>query len=133
MQEKTISLPFSIDPYGKVTQTSDQSKIWADRVRSVVGTTIRERVMRPEFGTKVAFKIFDTEDEAISAIKTEVTSAFNLQLPLLKLIEISSTFDDYSGTVSTEITYSLPNNIVLTTAVGLVYIGQDNPPVEETL
>jgi phage baseplate assembly protein W len=51
MAEKTIALPFSVDPYGKVTVASDQSKIWADRVRSVIGTFLRERVMRPEFGT----------------------------------------------------------------------------------
>lgn len=133
MTEKTIALPFSIDPYGKVTSSSDQSKIWGDKVRSVIGTTIRERIMRPEFGTKIAFKVFDTEDEAINAISTEVTSAFNTQLPLLKLIDISSVFDEYTGTISTDVTYSLPNDVILTTAVGLVYIAQDNPPVEENI
>ena len=46
MAEKTLALPFSVDPYGKISVTSEQSKIWADRVRSVIGTTLRERVMR---------------------------------------------------------------------------------------
>ena len=57
MSEIAMSLPFSIDPYGKVSSTTDQKKIWADKVRSVLGTALRERVMLPTFGTLIPYEI----------------------------------------------------------------------------
>ena len=72
MSEKSLSLPFSIDAYGKVSVTSEQSKIWADRVRSVLGTSLRERVMRPTFGTLIPYAIFEGAETAEAEIKAEV-------------------------------------------------------------
>lgn len=133
MAEKTISLPFSIDPYGKVASTSEQTKIWADRVRSTIGTTLKERVMRPNFGSNIAFSAFDTQTKAEEAIKTEVQQVFNTQLPLLKLGSVTTSFDEYSGTVNTTISYSLPNDMVITTTIGIVTILGNTPPIQEIL
>ena len=133
MAEKTIALPFSIDPYGKVTATSEQTKIWADRVRSVVGTTVRERVMRPNFGGNIAYSVFNTQESAELAIKTDVQQVFNTQLPLLTLNNVQTSFDEYTGIITITVTYSLPNDIVVSTNVGLVTISGNNPPIEENL
>lgn len=133
MSEKAIALPFSIDPYGKVSTTSEQSKIWADKVRSVVGTTIKERVMRPTFGSTVAFGVFDSQSAAEQEIKTSVAEVFSTQLETLTLQEVTTSFDDYTSTVNATVTYSLPNDIVLSTTIGLVTIVGNNPPIEELL
>jgi phage baseplate assembly protein W len=133
MSEKAISLPFSIDPYGKVSMTTEQTKIWADRVRSVVGTTIKERVMRPTFGSTIAFGVFDTEEAADQEIRTSVAEVFNTQLQTLTLNNVTTSFDEYTGTLFANITYGLPNDVVLTTTIGLVTLVGNNPPIEETL
>lgn len=133
MNEKAIALPFSVDPYGKISVTSDQSKIWADRVRSVVGTTLKERVMRPDFGGTIAYSVFESAEKAQEAISADVAEVFSVQLPLLTLNGVSSTFDEYTSTLTTDITYSIPNNKVETTTVGIVTIVGNNPPIEETL
>jgi phage baseplate assembly protein W len=133
MAEKAISLPFAIDAYGKVAQTQDQSKIWADRVRSVIGTTLRERVMRPTFGTIIPYAMFENEDNAQSEIEVEVTRAFTEQLPLLSLSSVTSSADQYTNTLSVEVVYSLPNNEVVSTVVGLVLIQGAEPIYQELL
>lgn len=133
MIERAISLPFSIDPYGNVSSTVDQQKIWADRVRSVIGTSLRERVMRPDFGGKIAFKVFDNQDIAESSVKTEVQQMFGSQLPLLSLQDVSTSFDEYTGTLNTTVIYKLPNDQVVSTSIGVVYISGNNPPFEEKL
>lgn len=133
MAEKTIALPFSIDPYGKVTITSDQSKIWADRVRSVMGTFLRERVMRPEFGTDIPYSVFNTQEAAQQEISTETAQAFNQHLPLLTLDSVSSSFDSYSGVINVTITYKLPNDIVVDTTIGILTVRGNIPPYEENL
>jgi len=133
MAEKALSLPFSIDSYGNVSSTSDQSKIWADRVRSVLGTTVRERVMRSGFGTLIPFSLFDTESSAMSQVKTEVNKAFITQLALLRLDKTTVTVDEYTRVLTIEVVYALPNNEVVSTVVGVALIDGANPIYEELL
>lgn len=130
--EVAISLPFSIDPYGKVSQTTDQSKIWADKVRSVIGTALKERVMRPTFGTDIPSAVFENQEDANARIQELVSSSFNTQLPKLALQSVSNSFDQYSGTLTVEVVYALPNEDVVSTTVGLIVISGNLIPYEET-
>jgi phage baseplate assembly protein W len=133
MAEYAIALPFSVDSYGKVSSTKDQSKIWADRVRSVLGTTIRERVIRPNFGTLIPFALFNTETGAVSQVEAEVNKAFSQQLSLLNLQKVNVTVDQYTNVLTVEAIYGLPNNEVVSTVVGLVLVDGANPIYEELL
>jgi phage baseplate assembly protein W len=127
MAEKAIALPFSINSFGRVTDTTEMSKIWADRVRSVIGTALRERVMLPDIPSSV----FETTEEADSQIQTEVIRAFNEQLSALTLDEVTSTFDEFTGVMNVDITYALPNDEVINTSIGLVSLAGTAPIYEE--
>lgn len=131
MAEKTIALPFSIDPFGKVAVTTDQKKIWADRVKSIVGTTVGERVMNPNLGSEVALNVFENQELAISSITANIPEVFNSQLPLLTLTSVDTSFDEISGVIYANIVYGLPNDEQVTTTIGLVYLSGNNPPIEE--
>lgn len=133
MAEKAIALPFAIDPYGKVGATQEQSKIWADRVRSVLGTAVRERLMRATFGTLIPFALFETDTTAESQIRVEVEQAFVKQLSLLSLQSIVVTIDSYTNVLNVEVIYALPNNEVVSTIVGLVLVDGANPIYQELL
>ena len=133
MAEKSISLPFTIDSYGNVASTTSQSKIWADRVRSVIGTAVRERVMRPSFGTLIPYALFETSTLASEEIQAEVEKAFSSQLTILTLQNTEVSYDEYSGTVSVTITYDLPNNEQVTTTVGLILVQGTTPSYKELL
>ena len=132
MAEKAIALPFSINSFGKIADTTELKKIWADKVRSVVGTALRERVMRPEFGTDVPSSVFETTEDADAQIRTEVIAAFNSQLPSLTLDDVTSTFDEFTGVMNVEIVYALPNDEVVSTSIGLVSIAGTAPIYEES-
>lgn len=133
MTEKALSLPFSIDPYGKVRVATEQSKIWADRARSVIGTTVRERVMRPTLGTLIPFSLFDGETSAIAQIEMEIQKAFVEQLKLLTLTNVDVTIDEYTNVLNVEVVYALPNNEIVSTVVGLVLVDGANPIYQELL
>jgi phage baseplate assembly protein W len=133
MAERAISLPFSIDPYGRVYSTQLQSKIWSDKVKSVLGTTLRERVMRPNFGTLIPYSLFNSETSAVAEITSEVNSAFVGQLPLLSLQKVNVTSDQYSNVLTVEVIYGLPNSEVVSTVVGLVLVQGAKPIYEELL
>lgn len=133
MAEEALSLPFSINSYGEVTSTTDQAKIWSDRVRSVIGTNLQERILDPQFGTLVPEAFMQTADDSIGMITTEVERAFPTQLSLLTLQSVDVSFDEYTGTTNVDIIYSLPNGEVTNTAVAVTYIGGNNPSVQENL
>jgi phage baseplate assembly protein W len=133
MQETAISIPFSFDVFGKVSTTTDQKKIWSDRVRSVVGTNLRERLMRPEFGCLVPSSFMETQDMAASMISTEVSRAFSSQLQSLELQNVDTMFDESTGVIEVTVLYSLPNNDQIDTTVSFVYINSNQPIYEENL
>jgi phage baseplate assembly protein W len=133
MQETAISIPFSFDVFGKVSTTTDQKKIWSDRVRSVVGTNLRERLMRPEFGCLVPSSFMETQDMAASMISTEVSKAFSSQLQSLELQNVDTMFDESTGVIEVTVLYSLPNNDQIDTTVSFVYINSNQPIYEENL
>lgn len=133
MAEVALTLPFSINPYGSVATTTDQSKIWSDRVRFVIGTNLQERILEPEFGTLVPTAFMETSDDAQSTIETEVERAFQQQLELLTFDSVEISFDDYTGTTNVNITYGLPNGEVTNTVVAISYISGNNQSVQENL
>lgn len=144
IKEIAVSLPFTISPYGTVVSTEDQGKIWDDRVRTVIGTTIGERVMFPNFGTDIAKSVFSTQDGAEDEVTAAVEASFIQLLPLLTLDSTQVSFDQNSSTANVVITYRLPNDEQRQTLVGpfaltedIQYEGRvslrgDNPPIEES-
>lgn len=133
MAEITLTLPFSIDPYGSVSTTKDQSKIWADRVRFVIGTNLRERILDPEFGTLIPSAFMQIADDATSMVESEVERAFQSQLNLLTFDKLDVFFDEYTGTTNVNITYGLPNGEITNTVVAITYINSNNISVQENL
>lgn len=131
MAEVALSLPFRVDPYGKIATTSDQRKIWQDRVRSVVGTALTERVMRPTFGTEIPDSLYESAEDAQEQIKSEIQAAFTEQLRKLKLKEVLPTYDEYSGIVNVDIVYELPNEEEVNTEIAIVSLRGARPPFEE--
>ena len=133
MAEIALTLPFSITPYGSVATTTEQSKIWADRVRFVIGTNLQERILEPDFGTLVPTAFMETADDAATTISTEVERAFQLQLELLTFEGVDVSFDEYTGTTNVNITYGLPNGETTNTVVAISYISGNNQSVQENL
>jgi phage baseplate assembly protein W len=131
--ERAISLPFSIDSYGNVGFATSQQKIWSDRVRSVIGTSIGERVMNSRFGTSIPQTLFATRSVMEDTITKEANKAFSVYLPLLTLVEVAVTFDDVTNTITADLTYELPNTELSTTSIGIAAIEGNKLLSEEIL
>jgi len=134
IQETAISLPFRYDNYGNIVKTNDQQKIWEDRVLSVVGTSIGERVMRSNFGTEIKEALFDTQTGMEEKVKDTVTKAFENFLPMLTLADITNDYDLKDNIMSVTITYALPNRQILVSTVpvtvGTISISGNKLPKE---
>jgi phage baseplate assembly protein W len=56
---RQIALPFRISAEGKVAYATQPATLARQEVRTIVQTTIGERVMKPEFGSPIAYRVFD--------------------------------------------------------------------------
>lgn len=110
VQPIAMTLPFSIDRFGNIATTTDQKKIWADRVRSAVGTALTQRVMRADFGTAIPQLLFDSVDVVREALEAEITLVFANYLSVLGFEELDIQYDDRQNVLSVEIKYRLPDN-----------------------
>jgi len=133
MAEVAISLPFALNAYGSINFTTSQSKLWSDRVLSVIGTLVGERVMDPTFGTEIPESLFNSTQRMEEVIPVEVQKAFSTYLPALTLVDTIINTDPTNGSVYLDIVYGLPNDEQTNTVVALVAIAGKNPPVEEYL
>jgi phage baseplate assembly protein W len=105
-----ISLPFSFNASGGLGVTSDNKKIWQDRVVLVVMSYLNERVMRPDYGTHVRDFAFETVDDATFFIKNEVQAGFSKWLPNLFLDDVTAVIDPVDNILNITITYSYGPN-----------------------
>lgn len=133
IKEKAIALPFAIDYYGNVNLAATQTKVWADRVRSVIGTMYEERIMRPKFGTEVPKLLWGNSDNAAEFIEREIGAAFSTYLPLLKLEGVDTVFNEIENIITATIIYSLPNQEQATEIIGLATISPNRTLTEENL
>jgi phage baseplate assembly protein W len=129
--ELTMSLPFEIDAYGTVAATVEQSKIWADRARAVIGTVLGERVYRPEFGCQAAATVFETEEETQAVLEADIRAAFLSHLPLCGLEGVDISIDEDTRVITAEVTYTLPNSELSVLQVGVATLNGDQPISEE--
>lgn len=107
---RAISLPFRFDGYGTIASTSDLSRIWADKVRTVVSTYPGERVMRPTFGARLPDNLFEAIEDTEELVVTDITDAFTEWLPEVTFEGVSiEESDEPNGVVQISVNYTIPN------------------------
>jgi phage baseplate assembly protein W len=108
---KAISFPFTLDPFGKTASTTDQRKIYQDRVLTLLSTAIGERPMRPTYGTNIATAMFENQGNVEKAINDAIRSAISKWIPELTVNNIFLKGFLDTGAVTVELNVSLPDFI----------------------
>jgi phage baseplate assembly protein W len=106
---KAISFPFTLDPFGKTASTTDQRKIYQDRVLTLLSTAVGERPMRPTYGTNIATAMFENQGNVEKAINDAIRSAISKWIPELTVNNIFLKGFLDTGAVTVELNVSLPD------------------------
>ena len=107
-QGKAMAFPFSIDSSGNVSHTGNDSIIWEDRVRCVLLTNISERVMRPDFGSRLGDLVYENDFGQTKIAEKAAAAAFTKWLPDLKLNSVIAVADTVNGGLVVQVDYTLP-------------------------
>jgi hypothetical protein len=125
--EQALSIPFRILPNGLIETSTDQVKIWSDRVLSVLGTGVGERVRQHPIGSEIYDQMFGTVDDAMEGIERAIQKSFTLFLPLLNYQSTEFDFDEYQNTLGVTVFYSLPNDVTAQTSIGTISLDGNTP------
>lgn len=106
---KAISFPFTLDPFGKTTSSTNQKKIYQDRVLTLLSTAVGERPMRPNYGTNIGTAMFENQGKIEKAINEAIRSAISKWLPELTVNKINIVSFLDTGAVTVEINVTLPD------------------------
>ena len=108
---KSISIPFQIDGYGKVASNDLPERVWANRVRSVMGTPVGQRVMNPSFGSNLPRNLMSAPVPGF--IDTAVRSAASQWLPDINISSVQVSDNTTTDTeLNVEIVYEIPQSQV---------------------
>lgn len=106
---KAITFPFTLNPFGVAGTSELQSKIYKDRVLTLLSTTVGERPMRPGYGTDLAKALFENQDKAEAAIKNAISSAISAWIPEISIQQINVLGENSDGKMTVEILLVFPD------------------------
>lgn len=131
MAERAIAYPFKFNAVGGVDYTSNQEKIWKDRISILCLTQIGERVMLPNYGTFVPRTAFENEHDAVSVCRETVQEAFAQWLPDLIFVDVTGTLDQDTNQLSLEIYYNDPRGIANSVSVQTAVLSRFGDIIKE--
>jgi phage baseplate assembly protein W len=107
---KAIRFPFEFDKAGKIVSTTTDTKIYQDRVLTLLSTVVYQRPMMPEYGVDIARSLYETLDNMYASIGESISRAMAYSLPYIKLkdVQIDLTSPIETGTNVT-VLIELPN------------------------
>jgi phage baseplate assembly protein W len=120
-----ISFPFTLDPFGALETTDLPSKIWTDRVLTLLSTNIGQRPILTDYGTDIMRYLFENENNTALGVDQAIRSAIANWLPEILVKEISITNVDSEGRFVVDLTILLPDSTIKTLDVSKAILSLD--------
>lgn len=120
-----LNYPYTISSTGAVEATVVPSKIFLDKVLTLLSTNLGQRPMTPEYGVDWAQALFENEGQAVPAINQAIRTAISLWLPEVSVTDIQITGDSYEGIQKVLLSLRLPDDTVATMALNSGTINYD--------
>jgi len=108
-----LSYPYSVDPNtGVVNQAQTITKVYLDRVLTLLSTNVGQRPMLPTYGVNWASALFENDNDAKLAIPQAIKSAIKTWIPDIKDVTVTVSGVDFEGVDTVSISLVLPNDDV---------------------
>jgi phage baseplate assembly protein W len=88
IMKTAISFPFTMSVNGVIESTSDTSKIFLDRVVTLLSTQVGQRPFYPEYGVDWSTALFENENNATVAIPSAINLAVARWIPEVSVEEV---------------------------------------------
>lgn len=120
-----ISYPYTLDTNGLVKSAGTPTKLYLDRVVTLLSTNVGQRPMLPEYGTDWSTTLFENENNYRRAIPIAISNAIRKWLPEISVEKIDLSGDEYSGIVYVSLYLKLPDNTIATMKINTATFNYD--------
>ncbi len=121
----SIRYPFTLDPFGKNISTVNTSKIYLDRLLTLLSTNVGQRPMLPEYGTDIGYALFENEGNFFSAVNSAILTAVKRWIPQVTVSKVDVTDIGEDGYATVVVTIDLPNATTTTLTINSAIFGTD--------
>lgn len=121
----SISYPYTVDSNGTTTDTLTSTKLYLDRVLTLVSTYKGQRPMMPEYGVDWSGALFENDNVARLAIPAAIRKAVSTWIPEVEVTEVLMNFDELAGIEYVTLGLALPDNTYTTMSVNIATFNMD--------
>lgn len=120
-----ISFPYTIDPFGNIKATEDTSKIYLDRLLTLLSTNIGQRPILQGYGTDLMKALFENDNNLENAIGQAVRQAVARWMPDIGIEKIAIGTVNAEGEAPVVITVVLPDSTLTSVTLSTSTFGAD--------
>lgn len=120
-----ISYPFTLDSVGVVEPTEVVTKIYLDRVLTLLSTNIGQRPMLQDYGTNVMRALFENDNDFPAAVDQAIRQAVGIWIPEISINQITISPPGEDGTATVDIVIELPNSLLTSLSINTAIFNID--------
>lgn len=105
-----ISFPYTLDPSGVAQVTSSASKIYLDRVLTLLSFYVGQRPMEPTYGVDWSKSLFENNSDARIAIPIAINEAITKWIPQVSVTSVEFAGENIDGTENVVVSLRLPDD-----------------------
>lgn len=119
---KALSFPYTISPAGVPQYTESASKIYLDRVLTLLSFYVGQRPMEPKYGVDWSRTLFENDSDARIAIPIAISEAIAKWIPEVSVTSVDFLDENTDGTENVVVSLKLPDDTLtsLTINTGLI-------------
>lgn len=121
----SIAYPYTIDPNGLVSVVGGSTKLYLDRVLTLISTYIGQRPMMPDYGVDWSGALFENDNEARIAIPIAIRGAVAKWIPEVQVSDVKINFDELEGIENVTLGLLLPDDTFSTLNINTATFNMD--------
>ena len=107
---QAISFPFTVSPSGVVQSTESASKIYLDKVLTLLSFYVGQRPMQPTYGVDWSRALFENDSDAQIAIPIAISDAISKWIPQVSVTSVEFAGENTDGTENVIVSLKLPDD-----------------------
>ena len=108
----SVSFPYTVDPVGVVTNTITVTKLYLDRVVTLLSTNVGQRPMTPAYGVDWSTALFENDGNFKNAVTQAIKVAVATWIPEVSVTSVQISTDELNGINTVSLGVHLPDDTV---------------------
>jgi len=121
----SITYPYTVDVNGTVSASLTSTRLYLDRILTLVSTYKGQRPMLPEYGIDWSGALFENDNNARIAIPIAIREAVAKWIPQVEVTDVDIKFDPLAGVEYVTLGVSLPDSTYTTMSINTATFNMD--------